>query len=271
MSYSFKFLFPVTTFTTVISKQLGLYMKYATLFICLFLFFLTLTAHSQKLADPVLLWPAGAPGATGVTDEDKPAIIPFIPEASKRNGAAVLVIPGGAFTTRATDHEGVLVAQWLKERGITAFLLRYRLKPLYSQKDWLRDGQRGIQFLRSHAEQYQISANRIGAIGFSAGAEIATDMSFHPLPGNNNSTDPVDQFSARPDFMILAYGSMQKPASLDASVLKNFPPTFMYCTAEDAGHMNGMIDLYADLFREKNSYRRAFLSKWRAWNRICKR
>src|SRR5690242_1598505 len=81
--------------------------------------------YAQQLPSPILLWPEGAPGASGTTDEDKPAITPFVPEQSKGNGAAILVVPGGGFTIRAVDHEGVLVAQWLKDHGITAFLLRY--------------------------------------------------------------------------------------------------------------------------------------------------
>src|SRR6478736_6368570 len=114
----------------------------------------TSVVSGQKLADPVLLWPSGAPGATGESDEDKPAVIPFIPDATIRNGTAVLVVPGGGFTIRAVDHEGVLVAQWLKEHGITAFLLRYRLRPLYERKDWIKDGQRAMQFIRSRADEY---------------------------------------------------------------------------------------------------------------------
>jgi acetyl esterase/lipase len=123
---------------------------------CLFtaLFFITSLSSAQKLADPVLLWPDGAPGATGNSDEDKPALIPFVPESSKRNGAAVLVVPGGGFTIRAVDHEGVLVAQWLKDQGITAFLLRYRLRPLYNRNDWVRDGQRAMQYIRANAASY---------------------------------------------------------------------------------------------------------------------
>src|SRR6187549_2161838 len=141
---------------------------------CLFLLILLtsiFTASAQKLAKPILLWPDGAPGATGSSDEDKPAIIPFFPEPSKRNGAAVLVVPGGGFTIRAVDHEGVLVAQWLKDHGITAFLLRYRLRPLYGRNDWVADGQRAMQFIRAHANEYNISSTRVGTVGFSAGAE----------------------------------------------------------------------------------------------------
>ena len=96
---------------------------------------LTIVGTAQQLEDPILLWPDGAPGATGNTREDMPAITPFVPEASEVNGAAVLVIPGGGFTLRAADHEGVLVAQWLRDQGITAFLLRYRLKHhIYTQR-----------------------------------------------------------------------------------------------------------------------------------------
>jgi acetyl esterase/lipase len=214
-----------------------------------FLFFITIATVSvaQKLEDPILLWPEGAPGATGSSDEDKPAIIPFIPDASKCNGAAVLVVPGGGFTIRAVDHEGVLVAQWLKSRGITAFLLRYRLRPLYSRTDWLKDGQRAMQYIRSHAEDYKISIDRVGAVGFSAGANLIADMAFHPLAGTANAGDPLDRFSANPDFLILAYGSIQIPETVDQSVLANFPPVFMYGTAEDAGTTKGMVALYSSL------------------------
>src|SRR5215203_5174508 len=147
------------------------------------------TATAQKLAEPILLWPDGAPGATGVSDEDKPAIIPFVPAASKRNGAAVLVVPGGGFTIRAVDHEGVLVAQWLKERGITAFLLRYRLRPLYNRNDWVSDGQRGMQYIRAHATEYGSSPERVGAIGFSAGATLIADMTLNAAMAQPEAKD----------------------------------------------------------------------------------
>jgi predicted esterase len=206
-------------------------------------------AQTQKLADPILLWPQGAPGATGTSDEDKPALIPFIPEASKRNGAAVLVIPGGGFTIRAVDHEGVLVAQWLRDRGITAFLLRYRLRPLYTRNDWVKDGQRGIQYIRSHVGEYNVSPNRVGTVGFSAGANLIADMTLNSVSAQPNSADQLERFSTKPDFMILAYGAMQIPAGTDSATIAGLPPTFMYGTAEDAGSTRGMIDFYTKLFR----------------------
>jgi predicted esterase len=222
-------------------------MKLSCLLINLAFIALSTTAIGQKMADPILLWPGGAPGATGTSDEDKPAIIPFVPEASKRNGAAVLVVPGGGFTIRAVDHEGVLVAQWLKEKGITAFLLRYRLRPLYTRNDWVADGQKAMQYIRAHAGEYNISANRLGAVGFSAGANLIADMTLNAAPVSANTTD----FSSRPDFMILAYGSMRIPNEVDSKVIAALPPTFMYGTAEDAGSNGGMVEMYGRLLRAR--------------------
>ena len=221
----------------------------------LYLFLLCLSVSSSQaqssLAAPILLWPQGAPGATGTSDEDKPALIPFIPEKSKQNGTAVLVIPGGGFTIRAVDHEGVLVAQWLKERGITAFLLRYRLRPLYDRKDWVADGQRAMQYIRANAAQYQIDPDRVGAVGFSAGAMLVADLGFNASLGDANATDPLEKQSALPDFDILAYGAMAFPAALSSERLKQVPPTFMFGTVEDAGSLNGLSTLFVDMVKNK--------------------
>lgn len=209
-------------------------------------------SHAQSsLAAPILLWPQGAPGATGTSDEDKPAVIPFVPEKSKQNGTAVLVIPGGGFTIRAVDHEGVLVAQWLRERGITAFVLRYRLRPLYDRKDWLADGQRAIQYIRANAAQYQIDPNRVGAVGFSAGAALVADLGFNADLGDANASDPIARQSALPNFDILAYGAMAFPAAIAPERLKQVPPTFMFGTVEDAGSVNGLSTLFVDFVKNK--------------------
>ena len=219
---------------------------------------LTAVAADKPNFRAIELWPNGAPGATGDTDEDKPSIIPIIPDASRATGAAILVCPGGGFTLRATDHEGVLVAQWLKERGIAAFILRYRLRPLYGREHWLRDAQRGMQFIRAHATEYHVAANRIGIIGFSAGAQLAADASFNPLAGEVAANDPLDRVSSRPDFLILSYGSLAFPAS---SAGANPPPAFMFCTAEDAGQMRGMVELYASLHKASVPVEAHFFAK----------
>ena len=207
------------------------------------------TSIGQKLADPILLWPDGAPGATGSSEEDKPAVITFVPDVSKRNGAAILVVPGGGFTIRAIDHEGVLVAQWFKDHGVTAFLLRYRLRPLYNRNDWIKDGQRAMQYIRSHATEYHINVDHVGAIGFSAGASLIADMTLNGPTVQGNTADLLDRISSKPDFMILGYGAMRIPEMADSIIKKSFPPTFMYGTVEDRSSQGGMIDMYTRLYR----------------------
>jgi predicted esterase len=188
-----------------------------------------------------LLWDNGAPRATGTSAEDKPAVYPFLPDASKNTGAAVLVCPGGANQTRCIDFEGVLIAQWFKQRGIAAFVLRYRVAPLYTAAEARLDTQRGIQFLRAHAEKFKIAPERIGAIGFSAGAANICGAAFNALPGKPDAADPVERVSSSPNFLVPVYGGSQLP---DTSA--PLPPTFMYCTAED-GAVNGMLTLYTAL------------------------
>lgn len=223
-------------------------MRLPRLFLAVVFAALSFNAVAQKLADPILLWPDGAPGATGTSDEDKPAVTPFVPEAAKSNGTAILVVPGGGFTIRAVDHEGVLVAQWLKDHGITAFLLRYRLSPLYNRTNWLADGKRAMQYIRAHAAAYHISADRVGAVGFSAGSTLIADMALNSGPVQPNAADPLSKLSPKPNFIILAYGSTRIPANAD-SALATMPPTFLYGTVEDRGSQSGMLDFYTRLYR----------------------
>jgi len=213
-------------------------------------------ASQQKASvnDPgprvIKLWPKGAPGATGDSDEDTPAIIPYLPAPDKNTGAGVLICPGGAFTNRAVNHEGVLIAQWLKARGVAGFVLRYRIRPLYTPNDSTQDALRGLRYLRAKASEWRLDPNRIGIVGFSAGAELATFAIFKPVPPQPEAEDPIDRASSQANFMILAYGSSPMPASLNANDV-TIPPTFMFCTAEDMGHLRGMMDLYAGLVRAK--------------------
>ncbi len=234
---------------------------YAVVCIIFFTLLLAQDVSAQQLPSPILLWPEGAPGATGATDEDRPAVTPFVPERGKGNGAAILVVPGGGFTIRAVDHEGVLVSQWLKDHGITAFLLRYRLRPIYEREHWLKDGQRAMQYIRSHASEYNISPDRVGAVGFSAGANLIADLMFNPVVGHNDSKDPLDLFNTQPNFLILCYGSAPMPASIDAKVKATLPPVFMFGTVEDAGSMKGMSELYSDLIAANAPVEAHFFAK----------
>jgi predicted esterase len=205
-----------------------------------------------SLPAPVLLWPEGAPKAVDTQDEDKPAVMAFLPDPDKATGAAILVCPGGGFMTRCVDWEGVQVAQWLKARGIAGFVLRYRIRPMYTTAESLMDAQRAMQYLRMHAADYKIATNRIGIIGFSAGAELASMVTVSAVAAKPESKDAVDHFGSRPDFTVLAYGSSRVPDSADAAAVKAmWPPTFFFCTQEDMGHLTGMLSLYSTLTKAR--------------------
>lgn len=205
---------------------------------------------------PVLLWSAQPPGATGESDEDKPAIYPYLPSADKNTGAGILICPGGGFMTRCADYEGVVVAQWLKARGLAGFILRYRIRPIYGMKESLADAQRGLQFLRAHAAEYRLASNRLGIIGFSAGATLAGSAAGQTLAGESGSSDPVARVGSRPDFVIMAYGAIPTPGTTSGGAergvagVAGFPPTFLYGAGEDAS-VGGMTRLFTALRKER--------------------
>ncbi|MFN7997306.1 MAG: alpha/beta hydrolase [Bryobacteraceae bacterium] len=206
-----------------------------------------------------LLWPAGAPGAIGAEDSDKPNLTPYPAKSPGAVKTAVIVCPGGGYGALAKDHEGDQIARWLNSIGISAFVLQYRIAPRYHHPAPIQDAQRAIRFVRSHAGEYGIAPERIGIWGFSAGGHLASTTGTHFDGGNPQAADPIDRVSCRPDFMILAYpvisfttpythrGSLRNllgdnpDAKLVASlsnetqVTAQTPPTFLFHTDEDKG------------------------------------
>lgn len=205
----------------------------------------------------ILLWPQGAPGAVGEEDADKPSITSYLPPQEKANGAAVVICPGGGYGFLAVDHEGEQVAHWLNERGVAAFVLRYRIAPRYSQPAPLQDAARALRTVRANAAQSNIDTGRIGIWGFSAGGHLAANLSTRFEDGNAASDDGIERVSSRPDFAILGYPviTFQAPHahtgsrdnllrpnassaliheySLEAHVTPQTPPTFLVHTNED--------------------------------------
>jgi acetyl esterase/lipase len=210
--------------------------------------------------ETILLWPDGAPGATGQSDEDKPTLTIYtVPAPSPwKVTTGVVVCPGGGYVNLAMDHEGQQVAQWLKGHGISAFVLKYRLGPKYHHPVELGDAQRAIRYVRLHASEYGIAPNRIGIWGFSAGGHLASSAGTHFDAGKADDADAIERQSSRPDFMILAYpvitfaephlhrgsrnallGPDPEPAlvellSNEKQVTKNTPPTFLFHTTDDS-------------------------------------
>lgn len=154
------------------------------------------------------LWPNGAPGAVGAEEEDKPHLEIFSGAGAVNAHTAVIVCPGGGYTHLAYEKEGTRIAEWLNLRGITAFVLTYRLAPRYHYPAPILDGERSVRWVRSHADEYGIDSQRIGMWGFSAGGHLVGIVGTHFDTGNPSAADPVDRVSDRPDFVISSYGGL---------------------------------------------------------------
>lgn len=220
----------------------------------------TIFGGSIQADDPKveLLWPQGAPDAKGDQPADKPTLTVFLPDPQKSIGTAVVVCPGGGYGGLATDHEGHQFGKWFNSFGVTVFMLEYRHRGRgYGHPAPLQDAQRAVRTVRSRADEWKISPDRIGIMGFSAGGHLASTAGTHFDKGNANATDPIERVSCRPDFMILCYpviafdepythrgsqinllGENADPAlvrslSNEKQVTAETPPTFLFQTDED--------------------------------------
>jgi acetyl esterase/lipase len=154
------------------------------------------------------------PGGPWVANVTVPTLTVFRPAPAKSNGTAFIVFPGGAFHFLAIDNEGTKVAEWLRARGITAFVVKYRVlqttaehiraHPSESVKQMaveqapvfplaVADGRRALAYVHAHAAEFGILPGRVGVIGFSAGGMIALSLAV---------TSPD---SAAPDFVAPIY------------------------------------------------------------------
>jgi acetyl esterase/lipase len=211
----------------------------------------------------VLLWPHGAPGALGNSDEDRPSLAIYVPAGTTGSpapaGFGIVICPGGGYHALAMDYEGYEVARWLNTLGIAGFVLKYRLGPRYHHPAQMQDAQRAVRFVRLHAREYGLAPDRIGIWGFSAGGHLASTAGTYFDNGDPGAADPVDRTSCRPDFMILAYpvitfttpyvheGSLHnllgdhpdpelvRSLSNELQVNPQTPPAFLFHTDSDEG------------------------------------
>lgn len=218
-------------------------------------------------ATVVTLWPAGHPTLQNTDQQEvwtrtkdqpervqkvvnihNPSIEPHL--APQPNGAAIILAAGGGNTELNVGTEGTDVATWLNGLGISAFILRYRLRPYSSAVDALADTQRALRVIRAHASEWKVDPHKVGVMGFSAGGEQAARVSLNFDEGNSAATDPIERFSDRPDFAVLVYAGWRE---LDLShVPKNTPPAFLTSAGiDDASHARQTVDYYNALFAAK--------------------
>jgi acetyl esterase/lipase len=149
----------------------------------------------------------------------------------KANGVGIILAAGGGNTELNVGTEGTDVATWLNGLGVSAFILRYRLRPYSSAVDAWADTQRSFRVVRANAKEWGVDPNKIGIMGFSAGGE-------------------VDKQSDRPGFVVLVYAGWGR---LDLSqVPKNAPPAFLTSAGiDDSFHAKQTVEFYNALFNAK--------------------
>ena len=215
----------------------------------------------MDIEEPLRLWDGVAPGSEGWTWQERdlripgpvtdfvfllnvvePTLTPVLPDPEVATGTAVVVCPGGAYAALAVDHEGFDVARWFAARGITAFVLKYRVMETPQGDDMgvlaqaadpaglesilrrmdefapipLADGLAALRCVREHAPRWNIDLDRLGAVGFSAGARLVLELA------------TLDDAEIRPAFVGSIYGPGR-----DWNVPGDAPPLFVAAAADD--------------------------------------
>lgn len=172
------------------------------------------------------LWPHGVPDSNPrppaeIIEDDAHGVGPLnraikgitrpridVFQAKRPNGNAMLITPGGGYERVMIDHEGYDLARWLSARGVTAFVLFYRLPAegwLSGPNAPLADAQRALRIIRHRADNFGIDAARVGAAGFSAGGHVCATLATGYDQSAYSSALIEDGLSARPDFTALLY------------------------------------------------------------------
>ena len=193
-----------------------------------------------------------------VTNVSQPSMQVFRPKEETNTGTAVIVAPGGGLYALSIESEGNLVAKWLNAKGITVFVLRYRLVPtgedgtMDIMKEWgenpdmmykkvadvmpfsIQDGLNAIAHVRENAASYAINPNKIGFMGFSAGGAVTMGVGY-------NYT-----VASKPNFLVPVYpwtdAMPVKPVKIDA------PPMLIVCATDDPLDLaKGSVELYSSM------------------------
>ncbi len=191
------------------------------------------------------IWPGVAPGSEHWTQTEKkientpvgtvifnvvtPTLTAYLPEHARATGTGVIIAPGGAFVALTVGLEGADLARWLQQRGIAAFVLKYRI--IEKRQDGIpdmdmdtagrygiADGIQALKVVRQHAAEWGLSPERIGFLGFSAGAMVTSGALLQR------------DAAARPAFAALIYGG---PFGVMPAIPAKLPPMFLAWAQDD--------------------------------------
>jgi len=168
-----------------------------------------------------------------------PTVTAYLPDPDKATGVGVLVMPGGGFMALSIDQEGTEVARWLADRGIAAFVLKYRVAAtppdkatfftalmqamakgidptaLPGEAEATADGKAALALIQRDSARYGLDRQRIGVLGFSAGGFMALSLGVDP--------------ALHPAFV----GDLYAPVRPGLTVPRDAPPLFSAIAADD--------------------------------------
>jgi acetyl esterase/lipase len=212
-------------------------------------------------AQVVNVWPGAAPGSENWTQKERtvtdtplgtvvfnvvtPTLTAYLPEKSKATGTGVIIAPGGAFVALAIDLEGNDVARELQKRGIAAFVLKYRIVEKRGEgipqmdmdeagRYGIADGLQALKVVREHAAEWGLSPDRIGMMGFSAGAMVTSGALLQP------------DAAARPSFAAMMYGG---PFGVMPAIPAKLPPMFLAWAQDDDMALAPIVRFYDALIK----------------------
>ena len=221
---------------------------------------LTILVSYSADAQTLNLWPGVAPGSehwsqkevtientpvgTVILNVVTPTLTLYLPEKSKATGTGIIVAPGGACVALAIEQEAYSVARWLQGRGIAAFVLKYRIPEKKGEgiprdlnmdevcKYGIADGVQAVKMVRQHAAEWGISPERVGFLGFSAGAMVTSGALLQ------------EDAAARPNFAALIYGG---PFGVMPAIPTKLPPIFMAWAQDDETALEPVNKFYEAL------------------------
>jgi acetyl esterase/lipase len=202
-------------------------------------------ASAPGYAQTVRIWPGVAPGSERWTQKEvtientpvgtvvmnvvTPTLTAYLPERGKATGTGVIIAPGGAFVALTVSLEGADAARWLQQHGIAAFVLKYRVvekkQEGIPQMDMdtagrygIADGIQALKVVRQHAREWGVSPDRVGLLGFSAGAMVASATALQP------------EAALRPNFAAMIYDA---PFGAMPPIPPKLPPLFLAWAQDD--------------------------------------
>ena len=224
----------------------------------LLLLALTHAIHTPATAQAVIpLWEAGAPGFGYLKNQPEkaahwwvrsvhhPSLTVFKPEPGSANGTAVIIAPGGGHENLVFHAEGTDAGRFFAKRGVTAFVLKYRLareagSPYKLDIHPQQDAYRAIRTVRHRAAEFGIDPARIGMMGFSAGGEVAASVAYGSGAPGAGALDAIDKTNGKPNFQVLVYPG---PLGVPSKINGDAPPAFMVAAMDDPCCVKPLIEL----------------------------